>query len=112
MRQQVCPAHTTIHTAATALANDSITCVLCDGQVMLPRDRDRRHYLQSRPDGPQLGLEQPMAHELVFGAWISRRRKALDLTQVKLARRIGCAKVTLQKIELGGCSSYPWWIIP
>ena len=35
-----------------------------------------------------------------FGAWLSHRRKALDLTQAELARRLGCATVTLQKIEL------------
>ena len=35
-----------------------------------------------------------------LGTWISRRRKALALTQKELARRIACATVTLQKIEL------------
>ena len=35
-----------------------------------------------------------------FGSWLKQRRKALDLTQEELARRIGCATVTLQKIEL------------
>jgi class 3 adenylate cyclase/DNA-binding XRE family transcriptional regulator len=34
-----------------------------------------------------------------FGAWVRRRRKTLDLTQGKLAQRIGCAVVTIQKIE-------------
>lgn len=34
-----------------------------------------------------------------FGYWVRRRRKALDLTQVELARRVGCAVVTLRKIE-------------
>ena len=35
-----------------------------------------------------------------FGAWLKRQRKARDLTQEELARRVGCATVTLQKIEL------------
>ncbi len=35
-----------------------------------------------------------------FGTWLKQRRKALDLTQEELARRLGCATVTLQKIEL------------
>src|SRR5919202_3881647 len=35
-----------------------------------------------------------------FGYWLRRRRKALDLTKVELAQRVGCAKVTIQKIEL------------
>ena len=34
-----------------------------------------------------------------FGEWLSRRRRALHLTQSELARRVGCATVTLQKIE-------------
>ncbi len=34
-----------------------------------------------------------------FGYWVRRRRKALDLTQEELARRVGCAMVTLRKIE-------------
>src|ERR687885_234757 len=34
-----------------------------------------------------------------FGAWLKRRRKALDLTQEELARQVGCAKMTIQKIE-------------
>ena len=34
-----------------------------------------------------------------FGTWLRQRRRALDLTQAELARRLGCATVTLQKIE-------------
>src|ERR687887_143337 len=34
-----------------------------------------------------------------FGYWIRRRRKALDLTQAELARRVGCGEGTIQKIE-------------
>jgi predicted ATPase/DNA-binding XRE family transcriptional regulator len=34
-----------------------------------------------------------------FGQWLKQRRKALSLTQEDLARRIGCAAVTLRKIE-------------
>jgi predicted ATPase/DNA-binding XRE family transcriptional regulator len=34
-----------------------------------------------------------------FGYWVRRRRKALDLTQDELAQRVGCAEVTLRKIE-------------
>ncbi len=34
-----------------------------------------------------------------FGYWVRRRRKALDLTQRQLAERVGCAVVTLKKIE-------------
>lgn len=34
-----------------------------------------------------------------FGYWVRRRRKALDLTQEELAQTVGCALVTLRKIE-------------
>ena len=34
-----------------------------------------------------------------FGYWVRRRRKTLDLTQAALAQRVGCATVTIKKIE-------------
>jgi predicted ATPase/transcriptional regulator with XRE-family HTH domain len=34
-----------------------------------------------------------------FGYWVRRQRKALDLTQEELAQRVGCAVVSLRKIE-------------
>lgn len=34
-----------------------------------------------------------------YGYWVRRRRKALDLTQVTLAHKVGCAVVTIRKIE-------------
>src|SRR3712207_2798522 len=34
-----------------------------------------------------------------FGYWLRRRRKALDLTQAELARRVGCSVVTIRKME-------------
>jgi predicted ATPase/transcriptional regulator with XRE-family HTH domain len=34
-----------------------------------------------------------------FGAWIQQRRKALDLTQDELARRVGCSLSAIRKIE-------------
>src|SRR5262245_49752189 len=40
-----------------------------------------------------------MAEHASFGAWVQRRRKALDLTQVELAERVGCALGTIRKIE-------------
>lgn len=36
-----------------------------------------------------------------FGQWLAQRRKELDLTQKDLAHRIGCAPITLRKIESG-----------
>jgi transcriptional regulator with XRE-family HTH domain len=40
-----------------------------------------------------------MSDETSFGRWLQRRRKARDLTQGELARRVGCAVETLRKIE-------------
>ncbi len=34
-----------------------------------------------------------------FGEWVRTRRRALDLTQDELARRVSCARVTIRKIE-------------
>jgi len=34
--------------------------------------------------------------------WLKQRRRALDLTQEALAQRVGCATVTIKKIEAGG----------
>ncbi|MEZ4672416.1 MAG: tetratricopeptide repeat protein [Anaerolineae bacterium] len=36
-----------------------------------------------------------------FGNWLKQRRKTLDLTQTELAERVGCAPVTVKKIEMG-----------
>ena len=37
--------------------------------------------------------------DLSLGRWIKQRRKALGLTQEQLARRVGCATITIKKIE-------------
>src|SRR5207344_3630628 len=34
-----------------------------------------------------------------FGYWLRRRRKALDLTQEALAKRVGCSGFSIRKIE-------------
>ena len=34
-----------------------------------------------------------------FGFWVERRRKALSLTRAELAEQVGCASVTIKKIE-------------
>ena len=34
-----------------------------------------------------------------FGMWVRRRRRALDLTQAALADQVGCAQVSIRKIE-------------
>ena len=40
-----------------------------------------------------------MLSDVSFGEWMKKRRKALDLTQLELAKRVGCAVVSIQKIE-------------
>ena len=42
-----------------------------------------------------------MQEEISFGEWLHRQRKALDLTRQALAEQIGCAEVTLRRIEAG-----------
>ena len=40
-----------------------------------------------------------MEESPTFGAWLKRRRKALDLTQDALARLAGCSVVSIRKFE-------------
>lgn len=42
-----------------------------------------------------------MEHKISFAHLVKQRRKSLDLTQDDLARLVGCAVVTIQKIEEG-----------
>src|SRR4051812_9759492 len=42
-----------------------------------------------------------MPSDLLFGEWVKLRRSFLGLTQAELARRAGCAAITLRKIEAG-----------
>src|SRR4051812_28336284 len=41
----------------------------------------------------------PMEREHSFAHWVKQRRKVLDLTQDDVAQLVGCAVVTIQKIE-------------
>ena len=40
-----------------------------------------------------------MSQESSFGQLVRQRRRELDLTQEELARRVGCAAITIRKIE-------------
>lgn len=40
-----------------------------------------------------------MAEPLSFGEWLRHRRRELDLTQAELGHRVGCARITIRKIE-------------
>src|SRR5829696_945428 len=39
--------------------------------------------------------------DLSFGEWLRQRRRMLDLTQQALADQVGCARITLRRIESG-----------
>ena len=40
-----------------------------------------------------------MPDEISFGTWLRQRRRILDLTQQALADQVGCARITLRRIE-------------
>src|SRR5262245_54509571 len=40
-----------------------------------------------------------MQEELSFGAWLRKQRRALDLSRQAFADQVGCAEVTLRRIE-------------
>jgi predicted ATPase/transcriptional regulator with XRE-family HTH domain len=43
--------------------------------------------------------EHPMDEIATFGSWLKARRRAVDLTQADLARRVGCTTGMIKKIE-------------
>jgi Predicted ATPase len=42
-----------------------------------------------------------MKEEISFGVWLRKQRRALDLTRQAFANQVGCAEVTLRRIEAG-----------
>ena len=42
-----------------------------------------------------------MAEEISFGVWLRKQRRALDLSRQAFANQVGCAEVTLRRIEAG-----------
>jgi len=40
-----------------------------------------------------------MSEEISFGRWLRQRRRALDLTQKALANQVGCAEITIRRME-------------
>ena len=45
--------------------------------------------------------EERGEHEPTFGGWLKTQRLALDLSQEALARRVGCSRDLIGKIEAG-----------
>src|ERR1044071_8698262 len=42
-----------------------------------------------------------MQEEISFGTWLRKQRRALDLSQQAFANQVGCAEITLRRIEAG-----------
>src|SRR4030095_12405254 len=40
-----------------------------------------------------------MNESISFGAWLRQKRRALDLTQKALADQVGCAEITVRRME-------------
>src|SRR6266542_21553 len=48
-----------------------------------------------------MSTDNQAPEELSFGEWLHQRRRMLDLTQQALADQVGCARITLRRIESG-----------
>lgn len=46
-------------------------------------------------------MSKKLSEEISFGQWLRQRRRMLDLTQQGLADEVGCARITLRRIESG-----------
>ena len=46
-------------------------------------------------------MKNNLSDGVFFGEWLRQRRHILDLTQQELADRVGCARITLRRIEAG-----------
>ena len=46
-------------------------------------------------------MKKELIDENSFGEWLHQRRRMLDLTQQALADQVGCARITLRRIEAG-----------
>ena len=47
-------------------------------------------------------MDKNSSDYISFGEWLRQRRHILDLTQQELADLVGCARITLRRIEAGG----------
>ncbi len=50
-------------------------------------------------DEERTAAREQLEGNLSFGYWVRRRRKSLDLTQVELAKQVGCTESLIRKIE-------------
>src|SRR5204862_2578464 len=42
-----------------------------------------------------------LTESISFGTWLRQRRHILDLTQKALAAKVGCAEITIRRMEAG-----------
>src|SRR5262245_8550002 len=65
-----------------------------------PTGHDPRMGCRRRlPPVLDAGRETSMSELFSFGAWVRRRRRALDLTREELAAQVGCSVMTIRRIE-------------
>ncbi|MCE7983400.1 MAG: helix-turn-helix domain-containing protein [Caldilinea sp. CFX5] len=57
------------------------------------------HHRQSARQSGRQRSSAPPEETPSFGVWLRQRRRALDLTQEALAQKIGCARITIRRIE-------------
>src|SRR5512134_68917 len=43
--------------------------------------------------------DRNMPESISFGTWLRKKRRALDLTQKALADQVGCAEITVRRME-------------
>ena len=48
-----------------------------------------------------MSINNKESEEISFGEWLRQRRRMLDLTQQAFADQVGCARITLRRIESG-----------
>jgi predicted ATPase/DNA-binding XRE family transcriptional regulator/Flp pilus assembly protein TadD len=48
-----------------------------------------------------MSINNKSPEEISFGEWLHQRRRMLDLTQQALSDQVGCARITLRRIESG-----------
>src|ERR1044071_4529057 len=46
-------------------------------------------------------MDKKSSDSISFGDWVRQRRRILDLTQQELADQVGCARITVRRIESG-----------
>ena len=47
----------------------------------------------------KIKLSSIMSESISFGTWLRQHRRSLDLTQKALADQVGCAEITIRRME-------------